>query len=39
MRPIRDRWTRFIRNAYDDVTRERIPDKIRELVEMLHRLG
>lgn len=35
MKPIRDRFTRFIRNAYADVLTERIPDDLRQLVERL----
>lgn len=33
MRPIRDRWQRFIRTAYADVLTERVPDDLRKLVE------
>ena len=35
MKPIRDRWQRFVRAAYVDVLVERVPDDIRELLDKL----
>lgn len=32
---IRDKVSRWLRTTYDDVTRERIPDDLRGLIEKL----